>query len=158
MWRFFALLGLVAGLWLATSPWIGTQAASGASTGGMHGMGGMTHSAPAATTVITASSYYWHIVPGALAVLVSVAVLLWGPALARFGAFALGVLAIWSAVGPWVLPHIGMGSMIMSGLDAGTFVRHVLPGIALAVAAVGLYFSTQPARAPQPAQGWRASG
>lgn len=150
--RLFALLGLVAGIWLATSPWIGTAPAANS----MGGMNGMAHTAQAATTVISASSYYWHVVPGALAVLVSLAILIRGSAVARLGALALGVLAIWSAVGPWVLPRFGMGDMMMMGLSAGTFVRHVLPGMALVVAAVGVY-AAQPARARRAAAGWRSA-
>ena len=142
MRRWFGVVGLVGGLWLALSPFVGsTQAASPSSTGAMSGMGAM-HATPAATSLVNASTYYWHFVPGALAILISLAVVIWsGPALARVAGVGLGLLAVWSAVGPFVGPSIGLGQMMMSGVTTSTALRHIAPGIVLAVAAAGIFFS-----------------
>ena len=128
---------------MAASAWIiPTTAASTA--GGM--MSGHMMNQSSSQVVIDAGTYYWHIVPGILAILVSAAVVLFsGGALVRWLAIALGLLAVWSAAGPWVLPQFGMGSMMMSGVTGGSFVRHIVPGIALAVCAVGIFLSV-PAR------------
>lgn len=136
MRRGFGLAGLLAGAWLFASPWVYTSVNSGS---------GMMHQ-DKALVVINASTYYWHIVPGLLTILVSATVVIFsGVLLVRSLAVALGMLALWSAAGPWVLPQLGMGDMMMSGVTTGSFLRHILPGIVLAACALVLFF-LMPAR------------
>ena len=144
MRRGFGLAGLLAGAWLFASPWVYASPMSGSGMMGGHMTGAMQQEK--SLVVINASTYYWHIVPGLLTILVSATVVIFsGMLLLRSLAVALGVLAVWSAAGPWVLPQLGMGDMMMSGVTTGSFLRHILPGIALAVCALGLFF-LMPAR------------
>ena len=140
MRRLFGLGGLLGGAWLFASPWALPSTITTNMGGGMTADHMMTQTT--SQVVINASTYYWHIVPGILAILVSAAVIMFSaPALMRGLAVALGVLAVWSAAGPWVLPQLGMGSMMSMGLTGGSFLRHVVPGIVLAICAGGVFFT-----------------
>lgn len=153
MRKLLAVVGILAGVWMVITPWALPNRAT-ASSGGMMGMMHQQTS----TIVINASSYYWHVVPGVLAILLSLTALLYASAgLQRLLAVALFVVGIWSAAGPWVLPHWGLGDMMMSGVTAGTFVRHILPGVVIIVCAVGLLLAAMTpvsgrAREPVPAR------
>ena len=147
MRRGLGVVALLTGVWLFAAPWL--YRTPMATTGGH--MTGMTHRG-ASQFVLTASTYYWHIVPGLLTVLIAAAVVLFdGRLLMCWLAVALGVLALWSVAGPWVLPQFGMGDMMMSGVTTASFLRHILPGAVMAFCALGVFFSV-PARSLQAAR------
>ena len=138
-----ALASFAAGTWTLIAPWV--YRTSSMSTG--HMMGGMMHpSTQSNRVVVDSSTYYWHIVPGVLAILLSVILLMAGRlVLERSMAAALFVVGLWTLVGPWVLPRLGMGHSMNMGVTSGSFLRHILPGAVLIVAAVIAYASL-PAR------------
>ena len=134
-----AFASFAAGTWTLIAPWV--YRSSAMSTG--HMMGGTMHSSG---VVVTSSTYYWHIVPGVLAILLSVILLMAGRLVVeRSMAAALFVVGLWTLVGPWVLPNLGMGHSMHMGVTTGSFLRHILAGAVLIVASVVAYVSL-PAR------------
>lgn len=133
------ILTLLAGIWTAASPWIfPTSSATGGMSGGHMMMGNMAQSTPG--TTITASTYYWHLVPGALAIVISLALLFTASrGLTALLAGALLVVAIWTAAGPWFLPQMGFGDSMNMGLTKGSALRHILPGAVMALGAIALF-------------------
>lgn len=133
-------LALIGGAWALVGPWLFRWPATTSS--GMSHMGAMsgTTSSPDASflgVALGASVYYWHIVPGVLAIILALALgLATMPTLKRVAAAMLAIVAIWTLAGPWVLPLIGLGSTMTMGLGPGTLVRHVVPGGILLVAAI----------------------
>ncbi|MEP6476437.1 MAG: hypothetical protein ABJC60_04110 [Actinomycetota bacterium] len=132
-------VGVAAGIWTLASPWLYRGSP----------MGGMMHTS--AAVVVNSSTYYWHIVPGAFAILLSVLLLLRGMlAVTRWISGALLIVAGWTTLGPWVLPRFGLGDMMNMGLTFGSVVRHVIPGVVLAACAVAAYFMLPKAEATTP--------
>lgn len=129
------LIVMATGAWVLAAPWLYQTSSMG--SGRM--MGGMTHSGSG--VVVDSSTYYWHIVPGVLAIALAVALLLSGTlALTRWVAGALLFVAVWIAVGPWVLPRFGLGNTMNMGLSFASSVRHIVPGVVLAACAAAAYF------------------
>lgn len=141
-----ALASLAAGIWALVSPWAyRSSSRSSAHMMGGHMMGGqgMQHSSG---VVVDSSTYYWHIVPGALAIVLSLILLMAGRLVVeRSIAAAVFVVGAWVLVGPWVLPDLGMGHSMNMGVTTGSFLRHIVPGVVLTVAAVVAY-AALPAR------------
>ncbi len=132
-----ALASLAVGIWALVSPWAyRSSAVSSAHQGMQHSSG----------VVVDSSTYYWHIVPGALAIVLSLILLVAGRLIVeRSIAAALFVVGAWVLVGPWVLPDLGMGHSMNMGVTTGSFLRHIVPGVVLTVAAVVAY-AALPAR------------
>lgn len=131
-----AVASALAGAWIIAGPWLNL----GASAGGNMGMGQTMTANPGDAAVLT-----WHLIPGALALLVAVPLLFVRDVRARrWLGVALFAVGFWAAAGPWILPQFGLGSMTM-GLSSGSFLRHILPGTVLALCGVAVFF-TVPSR------------
>ena len=142
MRKVFGAVGVLAGIWMVVTPW----ALPGHPMNASGNMTGMMHQQPAGVA-INASSFYWHIVPGILAIALSLTAVFYATvALNRLVAAALLTVGVWSAAGPWVLPHWGLGDMMMSGVTAGSFARHIVPGAVLVVCAIGLFLAVSSPR------------
>jgi hypothetical protein len=131
------ILTLLAGIWTAASPWL-YRTSSGSMSGGHMQMGNMAQSSSG--VAVTASTYYWHIVPGAIAIAISLALLFWtSRAATALLAGALLLVGIWTAAGPWFLPQMGLGASMNMGLTAGGALRHIVPGAVMTLGAVALF-------------------
>ena len=144
------ILTLLAGIWAAGSPWMFPGSSS---KGGMM----MGHMAQTSGTTITASTYYWHLVPGAIAIAISLALLF---TLSRgttaLLAGALLLVALWTAAGPWFLPQMGLGDSMNMGVTAGSALRHIVPGAVMALGAL-ILFGMLPASRRAPASARQAT-
>lgn len=155
-------LALVGGVWALIGPWLFRSPATAGS--GMSHMGTMSGMASSSDSTflgvgLSASVYYWHIVPGVLAIILALALgLATMSPLKRVAAAMLAILAAWTLAGPWVLPLIGLGSAMTMGLDGGTVVRHVLPGGILLVAAILAIGLVRQPRRSVPVEGVAISG
>ncbi|MBA3802984.1 MAG: hypothetical protein H0X22_08780 [Acidimicrobiia bacterium] len=137
-----ALAALAAGVWTLVSPWVYR---SSSMSGGQVTMSGHAMN-DSKSVVISSSTYYWHIVPGALAIILSIILLVAGRlVIERSMAAALFAVGVWTLVGPWVLPSLGMGHSMNMGVTTGSFLRHILPGAVLIAAAIAAYVAL-PAR------------
>ena len=143
MRRILGVIALGAGLWMAIGPWV-VRASSSTSQVSGHMMGMKDQMQSTSQPIITASTYYWHLVPGGLAVLLAIGVVLFsGGSLLRWLAVALFVVGIWSAIGPWVLPRFGLGDMMTMGLTTSSFFLHVVGGGVLIACSAGIFVSAE---------------
>ncbi len=143
------ILTLLAGIWTVVSPWIFPASSSSGMSGGMM----MGHMAQTSGTTITASTYYWHFVPGAIAIAISLALLFTvSRGITALLAGALLLVALWTAAGPWFLPQMGLGDSMNMGVTGSSALRHIVPGAVMALGALVL-FGMLPGgrRAPAPA-------
>lgn len=137
--RIVLLVALSASIWLLITPWLWSNSTSSAG----HMMNGHMMDDGSRGTVVNASTYYWHILPGAIGVILF-ALLLLTPAVSvgRWLSGALMVIAVWAAVGPWVLPGLGLGHSMNMGVTRRSLLIHVAPGAVLFVCAVASFLLT----------------